>query len=127
MSQSMPTDNVTHLATDPPTTEQRVRVLEVHHRVLAEQMAELSVVMQDIKTCLQRGDSRMGGLEHELSKNSTTTTEVREILDTARAGLHVLGGIGTLVRWAGYLAAAGAALYTGWYMLTHGGKPPGAA
>ena len=123
----MSTDNVTHLATDPPTTEQRVRVLEVHHRVLAEQMGEISIAMRDIQSCLQRGDSRMGGLETELSKNSSTTAEVREILDTARAGLKVLGGIGTMVRWAGYLAAAGAALYTGWYMLTHGGKPPGGA
>ena len=122
----MPADNIAHLPTDPLTTDQRVRVLEVHHRVLAEQMAEISVAMHDIKSCLQRGDGRMGGLEAELSKNSTTTTEVREILDTARAGLKVLGGIGTMVRWMGYLAAAGAALYTGWHMLTNGGKPPGA-
>ena len=83
----MPADNIAHLPTDPLTTDQRVRVLEVHHRVLAEQMAEISVAMHDIKSCLQRGDGRMGGLEAELSKNSTTTTEVREILDTARAGL----------------------------------------
>ena len=59
----MPADNIAHLPTDPLATDQRVRVLEVHHRVLAEQMAEISVAMHDIKSGLQRGDGRMGGLE----------------------------------------------------------------
>lgn len=110
----------------PDLTEDRIRILEVNHRLLTDQMAEVVVSMQAIERCLQTGEHRMGGIEAELRTNSTTTTEVRDILDTAKVGLRALGAIGTLVRWAGYLAAAGAALYTGWHMITHDGKPPGA-
>jgi len=115
----MPDDN-------PLTSDQRLRVLEAGHRVLTEQLAEVAVRLQEVSQCLQLGEARMGNIETELRANSATTVEVREILSTAKAGFKVLGGIGTLVRWAGYLAAAGATIYTAWHMLTHGGKPPGA-
>ena len=32
---------------------------------------------------------------------------------------------GVVLKWVGGLAGAAAAIYTGWHMLTHGGKPPG--
>ena len=109
----------------PPSDHQRIRVLEAGHRVLIEQLADVAVTMQEVRACLKQGDSRMASLETELSTNSDITTEVRDILSVAKVGLRVLGGVGVLVRWAGYLAAAGAAIYSAWYMATHGGKPPG--
>lgn len=108
-----------------PTDHQRIRVLEAGHRVLIEQLADVAVTMQEVKDCLQKGDNRMASLETELTTNSTVTAEVRDILSVAKVGLRVLGGVGVLVRWVGYLAAAGAAIYSAWYMATHGGKPPG--
>lgn len=107
------------------TTDERLRVVEAGHKVLVDQLAEVAVQMREVRQCLQVGEDRMGSMEAELRANSATTTEVREILTTAKAGFRVLGGIGTLVRWAGYLSAAGATIYTAWHMITHGGKPPG--
>ena len=92
---------------------------------LTEQMAELVISMQAVQGSMQRGDARLGSVEIELKANSATTAEVRDILQTGKAGLKVLAGLGSLLRWAGYLATAGAALYVGWHMITHGGKPPG--
>lgn len=109
----------------PPSDRQRIRVLEAGHLVLIEQLADVAVTMQDVKDCLQKGDRRMGSLETELRDNSAVTAEVRDILSVAKVGLRVLGGVGVLVRWAGYLAAAGASLYAAWHMIKHGGKPPG--
>lgn len=104
----------------------KIRVLEAGHKVLTDQMAELVIGMQAVHQALQRGDSRMGDLEAELKANSDTTAEIRDILAAVKTGIKVLGGIGTMARWAGYLAGAGAAVYTAWHMLTHGGRPPGA-
>jgi len=107
------------------TTDQRLRILEAGHRLLAEQIAEAVAALREGAFSAQRVESRMGILETELAANSETTTEVREILATARAGLKVLGGLGTAARWVGYLAAAATAVYALWYTVTHGGKPPG--
>lgn len=109
----------------PPTDQQRIRVLEAGHRVLIEQLADVAATMQEVHACLQRGDTRMGSLETELKGNSAVTAEVRDILSVAKVGLRVLGGVGMLVRWCGYVAAACAAIYSAWYIATHGGKPPG--
>ena len=106
--------------------QQRIRILESGHHALVEQLAEVAVALRDVQACMQRGDTRMGAMESELSVNSTVTAEVRDILSVAKVGLRVLGGVGTLVRWVGYLSAAGAAIYSAWYMVTHGGRPPGA-
>ena len=110
---------------NPPSDHQRIRVLEAGHRVLIEQLADVAVTMQEVRACLKQGDSRMASLETELSTNSDITTEVRDILSVAKVGLRVLGGVGVLVRWAGYLAAAGASIYAAWHMVKYGVKPPG--
>ena len=93
--------------------------------MLIEHLADVAATMQEVRACLQRGDTRMGSLEAALTGNSAVTAEVRDILSVAKMGLRVLGGVGMLVRWCGYVAAAGAAIYSAWYMATHGGKPPG--
>lgn len=113
------------IVSDALTPDQRLQVLESGHRLLAEQLAEVAIRLQDVSKCLQVGEARMGSIESELRANSDTTTEVRDILTTAKAGFKVLGGIGTLARWVGYLAAAAASVYGLWHMVAHGGKPPG--
>ena len=115
----MPTRVATEL-----TTDQRVRVLEVGHLVLTEQQAELVVLSQGTQVCLARGEERMAAIEAELLANSAVTAEIRDILAVAKVGLRVLGGVGTAVRWAGYIATALGAIYIAVYMATHGGKTP---
>ena len=107
------------------TTDQRLRILEAGHRLLAEQIAEAVDALREGAFSAQRMESRMGGLESQLASNSESTAEVRGILATGKAGLRVLGGLGTAARWVGYLAAAAASVYALWYTVTHGGKPPG--
>ena len=92
------------------TPEQRLRLLEVGFRMISEQTSELAVLLQALKS--------------KLDDTQAINQEVKEILTTAKAGLRVLGILGTGVRWCGYVSAAGAAIYTFWYMLTHGGQPP---
>lgn len=104
---------------------QRVRVLEVGHRLLTDQISEVTVGMQGVQSCLTQGATRMQRIEQELAANSTITAEIRDILSAVKLGLKVLGSIGLIVRWAGFIAAACAAIYTSWHMIQHGGKPPG--
>ena len=91
---------------------------------LTEQMAELVIGMKAVQGSVQSGGAKLTSIEAELQTNSETTGEVRDILRTVKGGLKMLSWMGALVRWAGYLAGAGSALYVGWHMLTHGGQPP---
>ncbi|MFM2049686.1 MAG: hypothetical protein RL682_177 [Pseudomonadota bacterium] len=56
--------------------------------------------------------------DEAVAENTAVTEGVR---DAVKAGRIVTA----VVRWAGYIAAAGAALWTAVYMATHGGSPPG--
>lgn len=89
------------------------------------QDVELAARLRQIDERLDRGSQRMDLMQDELRGNTEVTTEVREILTAVRAGLRVLGGLGTAASWAGKLAAAGVALWGAFYALTHGGRPPG--
>lgn len=88
-------------------------------------IAQLQQDMSAMKERLDSGARRMNAMQTELSANTAVTTEVRDILDTVRSGLKVLGGLGTFASWVGKLAAAGAAIYAFFYAITHGGTPPG--
>ena len=106
------------------TELQRLRVLEVGHRQLAEQLAEMVVAMRGVQSCMQVGETRMTGLENELKNNSATTTEVRDILNTARGAFKFFGYVGVVTKWLAAMAAAGYGAYKLWYMITHGGALP---
>lgn len=97
--------------------EKRLMVLEVSNNLLTDQMAELLVELRDLR---RTGDSRLGSLETGLAANSVTTSEVRDILQVAKTGLKVIGGIGTFVKWVGGVAAAVAALW-GLYVTARSG------
>lgn len=83
-------------------------------------LAELS----RIEGRLNRGAERMDQMQGELSRNTEVTTEVRDLLQMARAGLRVLGAVGTAARWLGGLAGAAAAIWALWQAMRHGAPPP---
>lgn len=99
-------------------TDSRIDALE---RALADGLG-------NVDRRLDRGSERMDDMQAELTANTTVTTEVRDLLATARSGIKVLGWIGNaglwLVKAAGVLATAGMALYAAWYAVTHGGDLP---
>ena len=109
-----------------PTLERRVEILEIGHAHMTRQMADVAIALQDVTRCLESGTTKMGTIERELADNSTTTREVRDILSAVKAGLRVIGGVGVLFRWIGYLATAAIAVYGAWQLLRTGVKPPGA-
>ncbi len=108
----------------PASLKRRVEILEIGHAVLTRQQSETAVALRDIANCLQRGTSKMADVERELLVNSSTTTEVREILATARGGLRLLGFIGVAVKWATIIAGGITALVVLWQTIKNGGKPP---
>lgn len=73
---------------------------------------------------LDKGSRRMELFETELRENTTATLEIRDILQAARVGLKVLGGIGIAAKWLGTLAAAALAIWTFVYALLHNGATP---
>ena len=87
-------------------------------------IAQLQDDVRAMKERLDSGARRMNAMQTELTANTAVTTEVRDILDTVRSGLRVLGGLGTLASWAGKLAAAAIAIWGAIYTFTHGGHPP---
>lgn len=80
---------------------------------------------------LNAGDKRMEAIESQLVENTRLTIEnteitkdIKEVLDAARLGFKVIGGLGSLAKWTGSIAAALAAIWGFVYLLTHGGVPP---
>lgn len=103
-----------------------MRVLMTHHGALADQIAELTVAQQEMARQLKAGSARVETIEAKLDTNTEVTTEVRDFLAAFKGGFKVLGWLGVGAKWVGGMAGAAAAVYTAWYMLTHGGQmPPG--
>lgn len=103
----------------------QIRVLLQHDDLLARQVAELTVGMHTIQRQLQHGDQRMTSMATDLAANTATTTEVRDLLAAFKGGMKVLEWLGRAARWVGGIAAALTAIYTVFYMATHGGDLPG--
>lgn len=74
---------------------------------------------------LDAGSKRMKSIEQQLAENTELTRDVREFLETGRAGLRVLGVLGSVASWLGKLATAGLALWALFQAIKHGGPPPG--
>lgn len=106
----------------------RLDVLEAGHSHLVDQMADMVVSLRQVQQCLVQAESRMTAIETELRTNSQTTSEVRDILSTARGAFRFFALVGkvfgAMVRMFGLLAAAGAIIYAAAYALIHGGNPP---
>jgi hypothetical protein len=80
--------------------------------------------LTDIDQRLARGDARMAAIEAALASNTDLTREIRDLMDAARLGLRMLGGMGQVAKWLGMVAAAAVSIYTAVYMIKHGGQPP---
>ena len=63
-------------------------------------------------------------MRRELALNTATTEQVRDLLDVGRSGLRVLGWLGAVARWLGYVASGIAAVWAAIYAITHGGHLP---
>ena len=71
-----------------------------------------------IEKRLTEGALRMDEIERKLDTNNKATSEVLEILQSAKGFFRVLGYIGTAVKWLMGIGAAAGALYAAWH-----GKP----
>ncbi len=78
---------------------------------LQAKIAELQLELLDVKHQLEHGDRRMSELSGGLELNNTSTAEMRDMFDTAKKGLRLIGGIGNGLKW---LAATGGPLLGLW-------------
>lgn len=83
--------------------------------------------LEEIRERLKAGDDRMAGLEEQVAENTALTREntaitrdIKDLLDAARMGFKVLGGLGVFIKWAGGIAAGLGAL---WAIFHQGPKP----
>lgn len=83
--------------------------------------------LEEINQRLDSGDIRMSSIESQVAENTALTREntaitleIKELLDAARMGFKVLGGLGTFIKWAGGIAAGLGAL---WAIFHQGPKP----
>lgn len=88
-----------------------------------------------IEMRLEKGSERMDELSAEVLENTRVTQEVRQLtqeirdlFEMGKTGMRVLNWIGQaltkMVRWIGWMAAAGVAIWAAIYALFHGGRPP---
>jgi hypothetical protein len=103
----------------------QTRVLVQGQHQIAQQIAELTISQQNAIAWRAASDARLKALELALADNTQVTMDVRDLLDAFKGGFKVLGWLGTATKWLGAIAAAGMALYTALYMVTHGGNLPG--
>lgn len=114
----------------PPLTDQQlldaqIRALLTNGHVLAQQIAELTIAQQEAAKFKAMTDVRLSHVESGLQQNTEVTIEVRDLLEAFRGGFKVLGWLGTGLKWTGAIAGACTAIYTAFYMVTHGGQLPG--
>lgn len=84
--------------------DMQLRVLMAHARMTSDQLADHAVQRRELERALQT-------MDRELRANTEITEQVRDMLATATGFIKVLRGLGHIVRWLGYLAAAVVAIY----------------
>lgn len=78
-----------------------------------------------IEERLDRGAQRFDALQESVDRNTAVTHEIRDLLELGRAGLRLLGYLGTAVVWLGKVAAAVVLIGGSVYALLTGARPPG--
>lgn len=79
--------------------------------------------LANVQRQLASGDLRMNAIEVELRTNTDLTADVKVLLEAARAGLRVLGWLGSAAAWAAKIATAIGAVYAAWQLIKHGNPP----
>lgn len=77
-----------------------------------------------IEARLLEGSARMDRMQAELSANTAITVQVRDLLQTLRGGLRLLGWLGIAAKWIGAIAAAVTAVWALVHAAIHSGRPP---
>ncbi len=88
-----------------------------------------------IEQRLKQGTERIDALTRDVHENTRVTQEVhaltqeiRDLFEMGKTGMRVLNWIGRavtrIVRWVGWMAGAGLAIWAALYALFHGGMPP---
>jgi hypothetical protein len=81
-----------------------------------EQLAQIHIAVQ---TAVQPLHQAVGQLRYDLDENNAKTAQMYEMFSTAKSGLRLMGGVGTILKWGAGVAAAFVALWA-----TLHGKPP---
>lgn len=110
--------HITHLPAPPAAQYHPDPATDRQMQYLADRMAA-------VEACLGEGTRRMDSMQKELSDNTAITTEVREILGTAKGAFRFFSAVGTVIKWLGGIATAVGTIYALIYMATHGGRMPG--
>lgn len=85
---------------------------------------EMQIAREAARLAARAVNDRLDTMQLELTANTSLTREMRDLLELGKAGFRVLGYLGTIARWLGYIGAGAVAVYTLAYMATHGGRPP---
>ena len=80
--------------------------------------------LANVQRQLANGDLRMTAIEVELRTNTELTADVKALLEAVRAGLKVLGWLGSAAGWAAKVVTAVGAVYGAWQLIKHGAPPP---
>lgn len=76
--------------------------------------------LNEIHLRLNAGEKRMQNIERALEDNTAITRDIKDILDAARVGFKVLGGLGAVFKWAGIVAGALVAIWSFILAVSHG-------
>lgn len=87
-------------------------------------IAALAARLEGIDARLDAGDQRMGRIETAQAENNTMTAEIRDLITATKAGFKVLGQIGAVARWVGWIAGAATAVLGFLHLLKTGHPPP---
>lgn len=80
-------------------------------------LLDVQKAMDQVNDRLDKGQERMDSIEAMLAQNTSVTTEIKDILDTAKGFFKVTGKIGTFIKWALGIATAVLAF---WFTLKSG-------
>lgn len=103
-----------------------------------EDLSLIRSALADVHKRLENGDQRFESIEkvqrdqaeqllkqgEALNENTAITKEVRDILDTAKTGFKVLGGLGAFGKWVMYVAGGVTAVWGLITAILHGVPPP---
>lgn len=99
------------------TRDQQISALLSHARHTTKTIDKLTCAVGEMKATLDEVGGLLAAQRVQLAENTEITSSVRDAVTAGRVAGHV-------IKWAGYLAAAGTALYGAWWTLTHIGQPP---
>lgn len=77
---------------------------------IEQRLTDVRADIGDINARLAQGDERMTQISKDLAANTAKTSEMHGMFDTARKGLTLIGGIGTLLKYVATIVGAVAAL-----------------